>query len=62
MFPGQWEIAEVAPNSDATAFWRSVIAKYTDGNFEERIEDGDKWQGPVQTFDTRQHIAAGGTA
>ena len=53
-FPGRWEVAEVAPNIDGAAFWRVVIGKYMDGDFEERIEDSDKWQGPVQTFDTRR--------
>ncbi len=54
MFPGRWEVAEVAPNSDGTAFWRAVIGRYMDGDFEERVEDSDKWQGPVQTFDTKE--------
>ena len=51
MFPGRWEVAEVAPNTEATLFWRAVIGKYTDSNFNERVEASDKWNGPVQTFD-----------
>ena len=43
MFPGRWEVAEVAPNTNGAAFWRAVIGKYTDGHFEERIEDIDDY-------------------
>ncbi len=57
-FPGRWEVAEVAPNTDGALFWRAVIGKYTDGNFEERVEDSDKWQGPVQTFDAKERVGA----
>ncbi len=60
IFPGRWEVAEVAPNTDGMAFWRAVIGTYTDGKFEERLENSDKWHGPVQTFNTRERIAAGG--
>ncbi len=56
--PGRWEVAEVAPNTDGTAFWRAVIGKYTEGKFEERLEDSDKWNGPVQTFDARERVGA----
>ena len=56
MYPRRWEVAEVAPNTAGAAFWRSVIGKYTDGDFEERIEDSDKWNGPVQTFDEKARV------
>jgi len=58
MFPGRWEVGQVAPNTEATLFWRSVIREYTGGNFDERIEDSDMWQGPVQTFDARERVRA----
>ena len=58
MFPGRWEVAQVAPNTEATLFWKSAIRAYTNGNFEERIEDSDKWTGPVQTFDARERVNA----
>ena len=58
MFPGRWEVAQVAPNTEATLFWRSVIRTYTDGDFDERTENSDKWIGPVQTFDVRERIRA----
>ncbi len=57
-FPGRWEVAEVAPNTDGAAFWRAVIGTYTSGKFDERIEDSDKWIGPVQTFDARERMNA----
>lgn len=57
-FPGRWEVAEVAPNTDGAAFWRAVIGTYTTGNFDERIENSDTWIGPVQTFDARQRVNA----
>ena len=58
IFPGRWEVAQVAPNTEATLFWRSVIRAYTSGNFDERIENSDKWRGPVQTFDARERVRA----
>jgi predicted acetyltransferase len=50
MFPGRWEVAEVAPNAVAQAFWRKVIGEYTGGSYEERLIDDERWRGPVQTF------------
>ena len=58
IFPGRWEVAQVAPNTEAMLFWRSVIRAYTSGNFDERIENSDKWRGPVQTFDARERVRA----
>jgi predicted acetyltransferase len=37
-FPGPWEVAQMASNVDAQAFWRAVIGRYTGGVF----EDGDR--------------------
>ena len=54
LFPGRWEVAVVAPNTGALAFWRQVIGEYTGGRYDERFEESDLWHGPVQTFDTRQ--------
>ena len=54
LFPGRWEVAVVAPNTGALAFWRQVIGEYTGGRYEERFEESDLWHGPVQTFDTRR--------
>ena len=52
-FPGRWEVREIASNLPAQAFWRTIIGRYTDGRFEERTWDDEKWRGPVQFFDSR---------
>jgi len=49
-FAGPWEIRQRDENVDATAFWRRVIARYTNGRFEERRWDDATWTGPVQIF------------
>ena len=36
MFPGRWEIATLAQNVPATAFWRGVVDRYTHGRYDER--------------------------
>ncbi len=35
-FPGCWEVATIAVNVPATAFWRGVVDRYTDGRYSER--------------------------
>ncbi|HWV35292.1 MAG TPA: GNAT family N-acetyltransferase [Thermomicrobiales bacterium] len=50
-FPGRWEVAQLAENTVAQAFWRRVIDRYTGGRFTEVQWDDDRWRGPVQTFD-----------
>jgi len=50
-FPGRWEVRQLAANRAATTFWRSVIADYTHGNFEQTTLDDPRWRGPVQRFD-----------
>ena len=49
-FGGRWEVRQTTANVGATAFWRKVIGRYTDGRFEESIRSDDRWRGPVQTF------------
>jgi predicted acetyltransferase len=49
-FPGRWEVAELAENTVAQAFWRQVIRRYTGGRFGEIAIDNDRWHGPVQAF------------
>lgn len=49
MFPGKWEIHQVANNYNAQAFWRKVIYQYTNGSFEEWYGEGRK---SFQAFDT----------
>ncbi|OGO53216.1 MAG: hypothetical protein A2148_01740 [Chloroflexi bacterium RBG_16_68_14] len=54
LFPGRWEVREVAPNDAAQAFWRTVIGEYTGERFEERFVDDERWRGPAQSFDSRE--------
>jgi predicted acetyltransferase len=51
-FRGRWEVRQKAENPRATAFWRRVIGRYTDGRFEELTLDDERWRGPVQCFDS----------
>jgi predicted acetyltransferase len=50
-FRGRWEVRQVASNTPAQAFWRTVIDRYTGGRFTEIVCDDDRWRGPVQCFD-----------
>lgn len=58
LFPGRWEVWEIAQNVAAQAFWRRVIGRYTGGRFEERTI-GER---PVQLFDTRDRVSAASAA
>jgi predicted acetyltransferase len=49
-FPGAWQVGQITENSAATQFWRKVIARYTQGNFQEYNLDSEHWRGPVQAF------------
>lgn len=49
-FPGPWEVGEIAANTPAQAFWRTIIARYTGGNFHEVQLGNERWRGPVQYF------------
>ena len=53
-FPGPWEVAQMASNTDAQAFWRAVIGRYTGGRFEDFAwrRAGAEYQ--VQRFDSRR--------
>jgi predicted acetyltransferase len=48
--PGAWQVSEISENEAAVTFWRKVIERYTQGNFEEHYLDNDRWHGPVQAF------------
>lgn len=41
-FPGPWEVAQMASNVEAQAFWRAVIGRYTGGDF----ADGERTSEP----------------
>jgi len=49
-FGGRWEVRQTERNTQALAFWRTVIADYTGGSFSESFLDTDVWHGPVQSF------------
>ena len=51
LFPGQWEVAQIAPNIEGIAFWRDVISGYTEGRYEEITYDDERWRGSAQYFD-----------
>jgi predicted acetyltransferase len=50
-FRGRWEVRQVRPNRAATDFWRTVISRYTRGQYSEALLNDDRWRGPVQAFD-----------
>lgn len=41
---GKWEVYQKDSNKPAQIFWSNVIAKYTNGQFKERLEDGKRIQ------------------
>lgn len=45
MHKGHWEVSQVEKNVPAQIFWNSVINKYTDGKFNNRVEEGKCIQG-----------------
>src|SRR6185436_18185046 len=40
-FAGRWEITEYLRNPVAVAFWRRVVANYTQGRYQERVTNGE---------------------
>ena len=48
---GRWEVGQMAGNHAAQAFWRGVIAGYTQGRFVEHGLDDRRWVGLLQCFD-----------
>jgi predicted acetyltransferase len=53
IFPGQWWVGEHGDNLTAQAFWRSVIARFTEGGFrEETWSEPDGERGVAQLFES----------
>lgn len=52
LFPGKWEVAELAENLPAQQFWRKVIGRFTQDQYEEFFLDNQYWYGPVLIFET----------
>lgn len=40
-FAGRWEIVENSTNQSAISFWRSVVRKFSGGQYRERAESGE---------------------
>lgn len=59
LFPGHWEVAQIAGHAPARAFWLSTIDGYTQGRFVEKTLDGPEWHGTVQRFHTPEHHPPG---
>lgn len=51
-FPGPWQVGQIDENLAAVAFWRKVIARYTQDCYQEHILNSETWRGPVQTFNS----------
>jgi predicted acetyltransferase len=49
-FPGTWQVGQIYENTPGISFWRNVISRYSQGNFQEYSLDNENWHGPVQTF------------
>jgi predicted acetyltransferase len=43
-FAGRWEITQYLRNAGAVSFWRRVVARYTGGNYQERIVNDEVHQ------------------
>jgi predicted acetyltransferase len=55
-FPGDWEVDQIAENLPAQAFWRKIIARYTNGQFQEVFLNNDNHHGPIQTFNNQYPV------
>jgi predicted acetyltransferase len=49
---GPWEVRQRREHTEASQFWRKVIARHTSGNYEELDWNDATWNGPVQRFST----------
>jgi predicted acetyltransferase len=49
--PGLWELAIMASNKPAQAFWPTVIAGTPHSSFEKIEGDGIRWHGPIYRFE-----------
>ncbi|TYS50965.1 GNAT family N-acetyltransferase [Bacillus infantis] len=50
-FKGAWEVRQTSENKPAYAFWKKVIAEFTqDSSYHEEILESNLWNGPVMVF------------
>lgn len=52
--PAKWEVRVIKNNIPAQMFWRTVIAVYTQGVFQEVLLHNEHWNGPAFTFDNHR--------
>ncbi|MNL51879.1 hypothetical protein D3C87_1750150 [compost metagenome] len=43
-FKGEWELYQLVRNEPAQKFWTKIINEYTEGEYEEKIENGRRYQ------------------
>lgn len=53
-FRGKWRVSEIHTNTGAINFWRKVIGRYTNNQFEEKAWVGQTLRGVKQYFDNSQ--------
>jgi len=51
MFPGEWHVGQELGNIPAQTFWKKVVSRYTDGDYEETQDPED--EDPLQIFRSR---------
>ena len=51
-FPGRWEVSEWPTNLPSLTFWRSVIGRYTESQFDEEFVDTPRIHGFIQAFES----------
>jgi predicted acetyltransferase len=55
-FPGPWQVRQIPTAKAATAFWRRVIAEYTQDNYKEDQVEDPHWGKVIrQLFESRYH-------
>ena len=50
-FPGKWEVVQMGENQPAIQFWESVVAEYTQGEFEKVAVQTEWWGGQALLFE-----------
>jgi len=43
-------VGQITENQPAISFWRKVIDRYSQGDFQEHTLNNENWRGPIQTF------------
>lgn len=56
LFPGKWEVRQLAENTDAQTFWRKVINRYTNSQFYEISWNNKRYCGVAQLFNSTDKV------